>query len=353
MSFLQLKDLHIKLGEFALKGVSLDVEKGDYLTVMGPTGAGKTILLECIVGFYQPDKGRIFIDDQDITLEPPEKRRVGIVYQDYALLPHLSVFKNIEYGLKKVDRDKNSRRKKIQEMAEALQIDHLLHRRPGTMSGGEQQRTALARALVVEPRMLLMDEPLSALDPSTRHNIRKLLRRVLGDRRITVLHITHDMDDVWALADNVAILKNGRLLQHDTLSRVLYRPADKLVADFVGATVFEGRFVQNGDDSGLIRLGKLHLRTTDRRDAESNVQVAIRPENVLICREPPNNSAAGNIVQATLQDIRHNGVVSYLYYQADGVRIPALVTTSVLHEMNLQLNQRHYLSIHADHVKIV
>ena len=166
MSFLRVEDMHIDLGEFSLKGVSLEFGRGEYLTVMGPTGAGKTILLECIIGFYRPLKGRVFLDGRDITDDPPEKRRIGIVYQDYALLPHKNVFSNIEYGLKKVDRDKASRRSKILSMAESLNIGHVLHRKPPTLSGGEQQRVALARALVVEPRLLLMGRAPVRLGPA-------------------------------------------------------------------------------------------------------------------------------------------------------------------------------------------
>ena len=166
MSLLAIQDLHIDLGEFYLKGISLSLERGDYLVIIGPTGAGKTILLESIIGFWRPDRGRIYLEGRDITDEPPEKRRIGIVYQDYALLPNFSVFKNIAYGLKK--RQKQGVGEKVQAMAASLRIDHLLHRRPATLSGGEQQRVALARALIVEPRLLLMDEPFSALDPQTR-----------------------------------------------------------------------------------------------------------------------------------------------------------------------------------------
>ena len=261
MSFLRIEDMHIDLGDFSLRGVSLEFEQGEYLTVMGPTGAGKTILLECIIGFYRPAKGRVFLDGRDITDDPPEKRRIGIVYQDYALLPHKNVFKNIEYGLKKVDSDKDSRKAKILAMAESLNISHVLHRKPPTLSGGEQQRVALARALVVEPRLLLMDEPLSALDPQTRQTTRSLLRRIMRARDVTVLHITHDMDDVWALADKVAILRDGHMEQIASVRDVFNRPCNGFVADFVGASVYEGTVLpsSNGVSRGGRPRGGLHL----------------------------------------------------------------------------------------------
>ncbi|MBW1759339.1 MAG: ATP-binding cassette domain-containing protein, partial [Deltaproteobacteria bacterium] len=154
MSFLTIEDLHLNLGEFFLQEVFLSLQKGDYLAVLGPTGAGKTILLESIIGFWKPNKGQIYLEGENITGLLPEKRRIGIVYQDYALLPHFTVFKNIAYGLEKKEKKKETLGEKVREMAAALRIDHLLHRKPATLAGGEQQRVALARALIVEPRLL-------------------------------------------------------------------------------------------------------------------------------------------------------------------------------------------------------
>lgn len=353
MSFLRLDDLHMDLGEFSLRGVSLRVERGDYLTVMGPTGAGKTILLECIIGFYRPGKGRVFMDGVDITDMPPEKRRIGIVYQDYALLPHLTVSGNIEYGLRKVDPDKASRARKVRDMAASLQIDHLMHRRPDTLSGGEQQRVALSRALVVEPRMLLMDEPLSALDPRTRHDIRNLLRKVVKKRDITVLHITHDMDDVYALADKVAILKGGILVQHDTTHRVFHRPCNGFIADFVGAAVFDGRTLQGNGGGSRVSVNGLTLNSLDMVTPETEVRVAIRPENVMVCSRPPDGGSARNVVKGILQDLYQEGRITHLSFNANGVCIPVLVTTSTYMEMGLEPGEERYLVIKAANVRIV
>ena len=353
MSFLRLDDMRIDLGEFSLRGVTLDVERGEYLTVMGPTGAGKTILLECIIGFYRPEGGRVMLEGRDITDEPPEKRRIGIVYQDYALLPHLTVAKNIEYGLKKVDPDKASRAQKVREMAESLQIDHLLHRRPGTLSGGEQQRVALSRALVVEPRMLLMDEPLSALDPRTRHDIRDLLRRVVKKRGMTVLHITHDLDDVHALADKVAILKDGKLVQHDTVHRVFHRPCNGFIADFVGAAIYEAIALPDGNGAGKVSMNGLTLATSDHVTQRAEVRVALRPEDVLVCAESPTGVSARNIVKGTLENLYREGRITHLSFRADGVCIPVIVTTSAYLEMGLDLGMERYLVIKAANVRIV
>jgi len=352
MSFLRVEDMHINLGEFSLKGVSLEFERGEYLTVMGPTGAGKTILLECIIGFYRPEKGRVFLEGRDITDDPPEKRRIGIVYQDYALLPHMNVFRNIEYGLKKIDHDVESRKAKILGMAESLNIGHILHRKPATLSGGEQQRVALSRALVVEPRLLLMDEPLSALDPQTRHTTRALLRRTMRDRDITVLHITHDMDDVWALADKVAIMRDGRLEQHDTMQDVFNRPCSRFIADFVGATVFDGTVLHSNNGHSRVDVQGLVLSSVDHAQHGEKVRVALRPENVTVFRKRPEKASVQNLVEATLEDYYQDGILYRLFFRSGEVRIPAVVTSNAFQELNLERNSASFLGIKAVNVKI-
>lgn len=353
MSFLYVEDLHINLGDFSLQGVSLSVEQGDYLTVMGPTGAGKTILLECIIGFYKPERGRIFIDGVDITDERPENRRMGIVYQDYALMPHMTVFKNIEYGLKKTDKDKDSRKHKILAMAESLNIGHILHRRPATLSGGEQQRVALARAFVVEPRLLLMDEPLSALDPQTRNSTRALLRKAVGDYGVTVLHITHDMDDVWALANKVAILKDGRVAQQGTLDGIFNRPCSRFIADFVGAAIFEGKVAGANNGHCKVDIQGLTLASSDKAEPGDKVRVALRPENVMVFRERPRNLSARNVIEATLDECYRKGTIYHLNFRAGGVCIPALMTTNAFKEMRLEQNGLSFLAIKSSNVRII
>lgn len=206
MSFLRVQDISIRLGIFHLNNVSLELEKDEYVAVIGPTGAGKTILLECIIGFYRPDSGNIFLEGRNITDERPENRRIGIVYQDYALLPNLTVFDNIAYGLKKYIKDRDLVRERVEAMAESLHISHIMGRHPETLSGGEQQRVALARSLVVEPKLLLMDEPFSALDAMTRE---KLQAQLLKDRLKTPLPyvlVTHSIEEAAYLGRTILLL---------------------------------------------------------------------------------------------------------------------------------------------------
>jgi ABC-type Fe3+/spermidine/putrescine transport system ATPase subunit len=246
---LRLEDISLKLGEFRLREISLHVEPGTYLALLGPTGTGKTVLLETIAGVHKPGSGRIYIKGRDATHLAPEKRHLGIVYQDYALFPHLTVFQNIAFGLRLKGAEGRKIKKVVEEMASFLEIGHLLKRRPNRLSGGERQRVALARALVLEPYVLLLDEPLSALDRATRSRLQKELKRIHTELGITIIHITHDLMEAFFLADRLAVMKQGRILQEGPLDEVCGRPRNRDVAELVGidnliaATVEDERLV--------------------------------------------------------------------------------------------------------------
>jgi len=351
MSFLSVCDLHINLGEFYLKGVSFDLDRGDYLTIIGPTGSGKTILLESLIGFWIPDRGDIYIEKRDITTELPEKRHIGIVYQDYALLPHFTVYKNIEYGLKK--KNPHGMKDKILKIASALYIDHLLHRKPATLSGGEQQRVALARALVVEPKMLLMDEPFSALDPQTRRDTRTLLKKAITERNTTVIHVTHDLTDAWTLANKVAIIRDGHLLQFDTLEEVFTRPRTPFIADFVGATLMEGTVVVNNNGVSDVNVNGFTMSTLDSADVGTNVRLAVRPEDIIVSTEPVPHTSARNHICATLTRIHYEGKTSLLFLNAGETQFNVLVTNHSLEELHLTPGDTIYAMIKSANVRIV
>jgi ABC-type Fe3+/spermidine/putrescine transport system ATPase subunit len=246
---LGLEDISLKLGEFRLRKISLQVKPGTYLALLGPTGTGKTVLLETIAGVHKPASGRIYIKGRDVTHLAPEKRNLGIVYQDYALFPHLTVFQNIAFGLRLKGTEGRKIKSAVEEMASFLEIGHLLKRRPNRLSGGERQRVALARALVMEPHVLLLDEPLSAVDRTTRSRLQKELKRIHAELGVTIIHITHDLMEAFSLADRLAVIKQGRILQEGPLDEVCGRPRDRDVAELVGidnliaATVEDERLV--------------------------------------------------------------------------------------------------------------
>ncbi len=232
---LSVEGLSVDLGEFSLKNVSFEVSEGSYCCLLGASGAGKSVLLETIMGGFYPEKGKVFLRGKDVTNWPPERRNLGIVYQDYMLFPHLNVFDNIAFGLKGKGITRVEYEEKVRQISTQLHIQDLLHRDISTLSGGEQQRTALARALITKPEILLMDEAFSALDLASRERMRKLVKSTVMELGITVLHVTHDSEDVWALADQVAVIHEGELLQHGTPEEVFCCPRPGFVAGLVGA----------------------------------------------------------------------------------------------------------------------
>lgn len=351
MSFLGVEDLHIDLDEFHLREVSFGLDRGDYMMIIGPTGAGKTILLESIVGFWNPERGRIWLEGVEISRELPERRNIGIVYQDYALIPHFTVFGNIAYGLKK--REKTGIDEKVREIATALKIDHLLHRKPETLSGGEQQRVALARALIVEPKLLLMDEPFSALDPRTRRETRRLLLDVLERRNITVIHISHDLSDAWALANKLAIFRDGVMLQFGSMEDVFRRPKTRFIADFVGASILEGTVVENDNGYCMIDVGDFHVTSVDYADKGSDVLVALRPEDIIVSTQLPVSISAQNIIETRLRRIIPEGRTCFLNLLANETELTVLVTNNALYQLNITPGNTIYAIIKSANVRIV
>ncbi len=221
--------------EFAIQDVTLHVGEGQYLVIVGPTGAGKTLLLELLVGVHRPDAGRIFVGDRDVTELPPEKRGIGMVYQDYLLFPHLDVARNLAFGLRYRQCDPEHARRRVREIAQLLGIHHLLHRFPYTLSGGEKQRVAIGRALVTEPRVLLLDEPLSALDRGTAARLRSELKSLHAARKLTILHVTHDLSEARRMEGPIALIKEGRLDALGIADDLLRRPPTVFAATFFGA----------------------------------------------------------------------------------------------------------------------
>lgn len=251
LTVLRLENLAVRLENFRFGPINLHVSKGEYRVVLGTTGTGKTVLLETIAGLHKPCAGRIFLRQRDITDLAPEKRNLGIVYQDYALFPHMTVEENIAFGLRMRRADPRRIAEDVLQMADFLNLRHLLKRTPGRLSGGERQRTALARALVMKPYMLLLDEPLSALDRLTRDRLKNELKRIHTDMGITVLHITHDLSEAFLLADTLAVMKDGRILQEGPPEQVLARPHNRMVAELVGIRNF---IPAHADDSGMVSM---------------------------------------------------------------------------------------------------
>jgi len=231
---ISLENVSISLGDFSLKSINLDIPSGEYFSILGPTGAGKTVILELIAGLYKPDEGNILINSENVERVPPEKRGVGFVYQDYALFPHLDVYNNISFGLKLRKIPTKEIEDIVMELTELFNITHLLGRSPGTLSGGEQQRVSLARALALKPRILLMDEPLSALDPNTRKFLCREIKRIHRTYECTIVHVTHDFNEANTLATLVGIILDGQIRQVGTPDEIFKNNGDLKVSRFLG-----------------------------------------------------------------------------------------------------------------------
>ena len=240
---IELRGLSTEAGGFTAGPVDLTVDDGRYVVLLGPSGAGKSLVLEAVAGVRKATAGAVLIGGADVTGSSPERRRVGLVFQDGLLFPHLTVAANIAYGMRAALRagggealpGRAAREAEVSRLAEAVGASELLGRRPATLSGGERQRVALARALAARPRALLLDEPLSAVDTESREALQEVLRRVCRERRLPVLHVTHDRDEAFALADECVVVIAGRVHQSGRPLDVLRRPADAAVARFLGA----------------------------------------------------------------------------------------------------------------------
>jgi len=231
---IELEDLGRRFGTFALDQISLRLERGEYRVLLGPSGCGKSMLLQTLTGLFLPDAGRIRVDGKDVTALPPERRDIGLVFQQAALFPHYSVLGNVEYGLRARKVPADERRRRVDEVVQGLGLEGILQRPVPTLSGGEAQRVAIARALALRPRLLLLDEPLSLLDHNTRLALQSELKRVHTAFGLTTLHVTHSREEAAALGDRCAVMCAGRLVQEGTLEEMRARPASPFVAEFLG-----------------------------------------------------------------------------------------------------------------------
>ena len=344
----KVENISKNLGEFFLKNVSIDVDDGEYLMILGPTGAGKTILLETIAGIYLPDKGRVYLNDRDITILPPRKRNIGMVYQDYMLFPHLNVEKNIKYGMRSSKLSKEEISQKVDKLTDLLGISHLLHRHPGTLSGGEQQRIAIARALIMEPKVLLLDEPLSALDSETRTKLRDELRRIHSVTGTTMIHVTHSFDEAFLLGNRMAIMNMGEIVQVGEPSEVFRKPNCKFAAEFLGVSnVYRGKSKVN---NGIAHINIDGLNVASATDRDGQIYASIRPEDILVSLMPVESSAR-NSFQGEIQDISDTGMIVRITVDA-GIPFVAAITRRSFLDMGLKQGMNVFLTFKATDVHV-
>lgn len=280
---LKVENLYYRIGNFTLKNISFSLERGEYGVILGPSGSGKTTLFELIAGFRTPLRGKIYLEGKDITDLPPEERDISVLYQDYLLFPHLNVFENIAFGLRKRLKDPKEVEKRVLFLAEELGIRHLLYRDIKHLSGGERQRVALARALAVKPKLLLLDEPFSALDPQNRERLRRFVKDITTRWGITTLHISHDVADAENLADKVILIKDGEIREWGSFERVFFTPKDPFAVEFLEVNFLDGVVVDLSPNFAVVEVCGNPLKVSNAVSPISKgdrVRVYFRPEVV-------------------------------------------------------------------------
>jgi spermidine/putrescine transport system ATP-binding protein len=326
---IRLVDLEKRFGTVrAVDGVSLDVRSGEFFSLLGPSGCGKTTTLRMIGGFEMPTAGRILLRGRDVTTDPPDKRPVNMVFQQYALFPHLDVAGNIAFGLQRKKVDKSQIASRVSEALDLVRLQGYERRRPSQLSGGQQQRVALARALVNRPNVLLLDEPLGALDLKLRRQLQIELKRIQAEVGITFVYVTHDQEEALTMSDRIAVMHQGRVEQLGTPEELYERPATRFVADFIGTTNLLTGSVESIDaGTALIRLDGGDACRVDGTDLEAGrtVELSIRPESIVMKRS--NGTTPGDVapLRAQVEQVAYmGGSVQYQVRTNGGLSLTVL-----------------------------
>jgi putative spermidine/putrescine transport system ATP-binding protein len=328
MPYLELNELRRSFGPvMALNGINVVLDRGEFLSLLGPSGCGKTTALRLVAGFDRPDSGSIVVNGKDITRVSPNRRDMGMVFQAYSLFPNMTAEQNVEFGLRIRKNKRGARRKRVQELLELVGLGHAGKRYPHQLSGGMQQRVALARALAIEPRVLLLDEPLSALDAKVRVQLREEIRRIQTQLGITTLYVTHDQEEALSVSDHVAVMWSGRIEQMGTPSEMYSAPATPFVAEFIGtmnrldATVVDSA-------NGEVEHAGLRLRVDaarGRRNGE-RVLMLIRPESLEL--EAATNGSAPNSIGGEVLTQTFLGPVTRLKVSGENTSLIADMSTA-------------------------
>ncbi len=348
---LDLQKITKKLDGFSIRDISFKVEKGDYYIVLGHSGAGKTVLLEIIAGLIIPDSGKVFYNGTDITFQKIQKRKFGLVFQDLAIFPHLSVKENIAYPLKNKKISKQNINKKVKELAENFEIAHLLNRKPVNLSGGELQRVALARTLALNPDILLLDEPLSSLDVQLKNDLRRLLRN-LNKKGQTIIHVTHDYEEAILLSNKIAVFHAGKIIQSGLTNDVFHHPGSEFVAHFTGIKNYFQVTLKGLEQNGLktAKINDIEIKLLSTEKSKEGY-IIIRCEDIILSDEIQNSSATNNF-KGIITDI--NPSKSGIEIVIDiGIQLTAIISKTSLKKLNLSEGKKICISFKASAVRFI
>lgn len=328
---IQFKNVTKKFGEFvAIDNITIDIYRREFFALLGPSGCGKTTLMRMLAGFEAPTEGSIILDGTDIAPVPPNKRPVNMMFQSYALFPHLSVWENIAFGLRRSDMPKDQIGARVEEMLRLVRLEKFAQRKPHQISGGQRQRVALARSLAKAPKLLLLDEPLGALDKKLRQDTQFELMDIQEKTGTTFVIVTHDQEEAMTVASRIAVMDHGKMIQVDTPDKVYEAPNSVYVADFIGdVDIIQGTARPQGNGTLAISWAEgqpdIVAATGEAVAAGSKVHFAIRPEKVAISAERPADRA--NVIEGTVHDIAYLGNIStYKVELAGGRMIKAQMT---------------------------
>jgi molybdopterin-binding protein len=347
---LELNNITKAYPDFKLDDISLQVENGDYFIILGPSGAGKTQILELLAGLIDPDEGSIIVDGEDITDWKIQSRPFGLVFQDYAIFPHMNVRENIAYPIRCKRAGRKQILSRVAEQAEAVEIAHLLDRKPKTLSGGELQRVALARTLIRKPKYLLLDEPLASLDVSLRQGLRSLLKKLNSEGQ-TIIHVTHDYEEALVLANKVAVINRGKIIQKGPADEVFHQPGSEFIARFTGVkNYFPARLYREQDRQyGELENGQVLRLTTE--EPEGKGFVLLRGEDIFISLNDIPTSAT-NQLKGKIMDISPS-IFGFEVLIDTGTLFYARITRESLQNLELRQGKEVWISFKASNVKFV
>lgn len=354
--FLEFIDVSKHFGKVrAVDHVSLSIKKGEFFSLLGPSGCGKTTLLRILAGFEYPDTGRVILDGQDITDQSPNHRKVNTIFQNYALFPHMNVWQNIAFGLQIARRPKAEISEEVDKMLKMIQMRDQAHKRPDQLSGGQKQRVAVARALINKPQVLLLDEPLAALDLKLRQRMLIDLDQIHDEVGITFLYVTHDQGEAMSLSDRIAVMNAGKIEQIGTAGEIYEAPKSSFVAAFIGDTnFFEGKVVELLDEN----FSRLEVEgfpdvvcfNDNQIHVDNPVYLSVRPEKFRISRDRPLEDNHHNVVQGRVEDVIYLGSVTKYWVRVQDYRISVYQQHSrfMLDENPITWKELVWLSWHGD-----